>query len=265
MKVVNEYKKIISDAKSDLHDHLQEIEDRLKALQIPSQSAPGLDPVVQRDIREEKESIEQCLEICSQVSDYIKGIELRPQRSYPELETPAVCDTMQRKTSAILADFKGRLAANSADLETRLHELNKRIGLLSQQNSDGLSEHTEQLKNTKEERDSLVQCLAICTDASNLAESARTNEFEDIVSADDSQQVIVSTIGDLISARHIVTGSGSLQCFGQMSDDTVQQFSRGSGGNTREQPELRSQIDPDIFQGRYGFGYQLREPAVERK
>jgi hypothetical protein len=52
---VDECKKIISDAKSDLHEHLQGIEDRLKALQILRQSAPGLDPVVQRHQREKGE------------------------------------------------------------------------------------------------------------------------------------------------------------------------------------------------------------------
>jgi hypothetical protein len=66
---------MISDAISDLHDHLQEMEDRLKELQVRGEPHRVNNPAEEREVQEEKESIERCLEICSQVSNYIANIE----------------------------------------------------------------------------------------------------------------------------------------------------------------------------------------------
>ena len=44
-----------------------------------------------------------------------------------------------------------------------------------------------------------------CADASSLSESSRVNVFEGVESLDDPQQVLVSTIGDLLKAKRIST------------------------------------------------------------
>lgn len=43
------------------------------------------------------------------------------------------------------------------------------------------------------------------TDASSLSESSRVNIFKGMESLDDAQQVLVSTIGDLLNAKWIST------------------------------------------------------------
>jgi hypothetical protein len=80
-----------------------------------------------------------------------------------------------------------------------------------------------------EEFESIRQCLNICMHASEEAEKVRVNIVEDITTAEDSRQVLVSTIGDLITARRVDAGARSLQCIGQMSDETLQQLSRAHG------------------------------------
>ncbi|KAJ2904552.1 hypothetical protein MKZ38_007751 [Zalerion maritima] len=58
----------------------------------------------------------------------------------------------------------------------------------------------------EKEMDSIKQCLAICTRASEQATQHRTVSVEDVSSADDGQQVIVATLGDLISVKHVKAG-----------------------------------------------------------
>jgi len=70
--------------------------------------------------------------------------------------------------------------------------------------------------------------------ASEEAEKVRVNIAEDITTAEDSQQVLVSTVGDLIAARRVDAGARSLQCIGQMSDETLQQMSRAHGVSPAE-------------------------------
>lgn len=200
INVLNEYKQMIAEATSDLQDHLQEMEERVKTLQLPDGPVQNTDILELREIKEEKESTEQFLVICAQVSNYIEGIPPRlPRDSHAdgrillEHETAAGSDPhrAQKMTGTILADFKSRLATNSAELKARLKEPNDRLKALSQQGVEISNEGAAELKYIKEEKDRVAQCLAICADTCNLAESARTNEFEDIVSADNSHQLVV--------------------------------------------------------------------------
>ena len=157
--VVNEYRQMISDAASDLHDHLQEMEDKLETLQVRGELSRATNIAEQKEVQEEKESIKQCLDICSQVSSYIDDIQPSLQRaSYvnvmrsPGLENATMCDTVQKRTGAILTDFKTRIAANSTELQARLRELDDRFRLLSGRKTDITDEdRTAQLKNITED------------------------------------------------------------------------------------------------------------------
>jgi hypothetical protein len=86
----------------------------------------------------------------------------------------------------------------------------------------------------QEEIDSIKQCLAICAEASVQAGQDRTNIFEDVSMTDDGRQAIVSTIGDLVSAKRITAGARSMQLMGQMSDESLQHFSRDRYHATEE-------------------------------
>jgi hypothetical protein len=109
----------------------------------------------------------------------------------------------------------------------------------------------------KEERDCVKESLDICTKASKQASQERSNVFEDISMVDDNYQYFVSTVGDLVSARRITIGSRSLSVFGQMSDDSVQQISRGHAPTKIERTmEPLAGTGPE-FENRYGAGFKL--------
>ena len=57
--------------------------------------------------------------------------------------------------------------------------------------------------------------------ASERVNEVRTNIFEEVSAARDAHQVIISTVGDLISARRVTAEVGATQCLGQMDNATL--------------------------------------------
>lgn len=89
------------------------------------------------------------------------------------------------------------LSECSERIKNTTTELQKRLGLIH----DRLNSASAMDPSTiEEEKRSIQRCLDICDEASVEAEKARTNTFEDVAVAEDSRQVVVSTVGDLISA-----------------------------------------------------------------
>jgi hypothetical protein len=261
--VLDEYRRMVEETKSDLRDHLENIDEKLQLLHQRA-AAHERDDCDLRDAKEEKESTEQCLRICAQVSEFIERSQAQLSRGrYGDERLPPSLEqrlTIPRNaevaTKAMLSHFRSRLSENSTTLKTRLAELDERLRV----SADRISEDTDgfhiSLDHMKEERDSILKCLDMCADASSLAEGARTNIFEDVSSADHSHQLVVSTIGDLISAKRIVTGARSVQWLGQMSDDTLQKLS-GDHRQHVEEGEPEKQRTQDNFRERYGNGYNL--------
>lgn len=61
---------------------------------------------------------------------------------------------------------------------------------------------------------STQQCLNICGQAAHDVEKLRVNIAEDVSAADNGHQILVSTVGDLISAQRATAGARSLRCSG---------------------------------------------------
>ncbi|KAF9887225.1 hypothetical protein FE257_010479 [Aspergillus nanangensis] len=271
--VLDEYKQMIGEATSDLREHLENIDERFQSL-LQRESVHGREGIDLRDMTEDKESTEQCLRICAQVSEFIEDSHSHLSRDdYSGEDLPSNQEEdltrshgAKMATKAMLIDFRTRLSENSATLNARLTELNTKLQAFAREGTEYMGRDTASLDLMREERDSIVKCLDICTDASAVAENARTNTFEDVASADYSHQLVVSTIGDLISAKHIVTGARSVQWLGQMSDDTLQKLSRDQRDRIEEVGESQTQTERDTFRERYGSGFNLQvEGLPERR
>ena len=85
----------------------------------------------------------------------------------------------------------------------------------------------------------------------------RVNVFEDITMADDGHQLIASTTGDLIFARHVTMGSGSIQWLGQISDASIQQLSKDNSRERSVDSEQPVVEGGTYFENRHGTGRQL--------
>ncbi|KAE8312440.1 hypothetical protein BDV41DRAFT_300693 [Aspergillus transmontanensis] len=260
---LDEYKQLVEETKSDLCSHLAKIDEKLQSLnrRAATDDRDGSDI---KDTTEEKESTEQCLRICQQVSEFIERSYGRVVRNeYGNAHMPSRPETRdpfprnaEIATKAMLSDFRSRLSENSTTLNVRLTDLDQKLRASGGQKSEGTGGKNIDLEHLREERDSIGECLDIHKDASSLAERARTNIFEDVSSAAHSHQLVVSTIGDLISAKRIVTGVRSVQWLGQMSDDTLQKLS-GDHRQRTEDGEVEEQKGKDDSQDRYATGYNL--------
>lgn len=88
-----------------------------------------------KDTTEEKESTEQCLRICQQVSEFIERSQERlSQNEYGSGHMPSRPETRgtlphnaEIATKAILSDLRSRFSENSTALKVRLTELNKKL------------------------------------------------------------------------------------------------------------------------------------------
>ncbi|RDH26807.1 hypothetical protein BDQ94DRAFT_164187 [Aspergillus welwitschiae] len=255
--VIDQYKTMIEEATSDLQEHLQDIEERLQSLD---------------QHRGPVQSTEQCLTICTRVAQVI----IHLQKQLPQLHYKGenmsiqfgsgnddISGQSQNLTSAMLTDFGARVSSNSEALQAHLMELTNRLRQMPQQGI--MSEDPTNLNLIKEERESIIQCLNVCSEASELAHRARTNIFEDVTSSDESHQLVVSTIGDLISAKLIITGSKSAHWLGQMSDTSLQQLSRDFRGQVGIGEEPPARAEKNEFNTRYGSGQLLGEDSPRRR
>jgi hypothetical protein len=114
-----------------------------------------------------------------------------------------------------------------------------------------------------EEIDSIKMCLSVCNDAKKHVAEVRINVFEDVAAAEDADQIIVSTFGDLISAKRVTAGIGATQWLGQMSDAALQDLARGRGINLSSRSGTVKSVEEQVrgtraFEDQYGAGHKLR-------
>ena len=262
--VLQQYKELIANTTSDLEEHLQEIDKKLRNHNIQGPRTTSENAAEQAQIQEERDSTEQCLSICAKVSEHINQIQPKAfDNAQTVLDTPqAIIAALgadvsaKRVTGTALKECNGRLAHTTAQLQEHLQNINKTLKTFSREASM-TSEHANEQCRIQEEKRSVEQCLGICAEATEQAEQERTNVVEDVSAAQDSYQVVVATLGDLISTRRVTAGARSAQWLGQMSDLTVQQLSRDRGLFRKEEPwDSQSRTDGD-FEDRHGAGHML--------
>ena len=261
VNVLEAYQKLITNTACDLEEHLQQLDNKLSSLQSYKPSDEDMTELEQ--IQEERESILQCLSICDQVSNHMNKV--GPHSFEDVLADDDTDQTIvatignriwaTRVTSKALNHCQEWLNNTSAELNAHLREADSRFKHIQSQRAGPSSGNASDRAKMREEKDSIEQCLAVCAQATEKADQVRTNIFEDVSAADDAQQVITS-LGDLITARRVTVGNRSTQWLGQMSDPTLQQLSRD-----RASSAVRDAMEPgtvEEFEGRYGAGRNLR-------
>lgn len=262
VNVLKEYKQLITNTTSDLEDHLGKINNKLQTISLQGAGISSEDAAERQQIQEERDSTQQCLDICAQVLTQIDQVQpnafINASATYQvPVTTLRGLTSAQLVTSNTFKACRERLTDTTSQLERQLQDINNRLRKFSSQPLDISIEQAAEQEKMKEERDCIKQSLDICAEASREANRERTNVFEDISMADDGYQVLVSTVGDLISARGITVGSRSLQAIGQMSDDSLQQLSRDLG-HTGAEKAMEPQTGIGLaFENRYGTGIKL--------
>ena len=264
--VLNQYKGLITDTKSDLEEHLQAIDKKLQSLSSQGARVSSEDSAEREHIQQEMESTRQCLRICAQVSEHMDQVRATAFGATHEgLNTHSVVVTefegyasAKRATSKAIKESKEKFANTALELEESLQKLNNRLEDISRRDlTSGVTaaEHGR----VQEEKKAVEHCLRVCARASHQADEVQTNVFEDVTVAQDSHQVVVATLGDLISAKRVSAGARSKQWLGQMSDTSLQQISRDCNKVARENIVEPESGMTDNFEGRYGTGKPLHK------
>ncbi len=229
------------------------------------------DAAEREQIQQEMDSTKQCLSICAQVSEHMdqvqpsafEGTYKAPDTHQVIIATLEGYMSARRATSNALKECKERLADTTAELEEHLQKINNRL----ENSSRGVSTLGEQAAEhgrVQEEKNGVEHCLKICARASQQADHVQTNVFEDVSVAQDSHQVVVATLGDLISARRVTAGARSKQWLGQMSDASLQQLSRDCGQIAMEKIVEPQGGTTEHFEDRYRTGQQLHKVHCSR-
>ncbi|EXJ75896.1 uncharacterized protein A1O5_00404 [Cladophialophora psammophila CBS 110553] len=286
-QLLREYKEMIDNTTSDLQEILEQTNNELaqSPVQGEASSLSSADNLNQSVVEEERANIEYCLSVCKQVANHLAQVqaeifttasirEVANDRSLPQTRQSLA----RRITSEKLRDCRTGIRFTMSELQLRLQDADHRLQRLLHptQRERGVGGDIPHTQEVFEDLETIRQCLSICDEATEELARDRINVFEDVRMTDDGQQVIVATLGDLISARKVSAGARSKQWLGQMSDASLQQISRDSFSNgditaTKDLPtvvpgsdilqdvttEKLSGIGHHRFEGRHGAGRPL--------
>lgn len=209
----------------DLQEHLHNIDE---AMHGRSDATACRDLIVDEiAMQSERDCTIRCLEICLHVDTVLEEQKLLTNSGkLGSLASGSTHLAPQSIVETSLQSCRSNMQSANTVLMKRLQYLSTRLGSGQADPPRAASTDPSEHERMAEEFESIRQCLNICMQASEEAEKVRVNIVEDVTTAEDSRQVLVSTIGDLITARRVNAGARSLQCIGQMSDETLQQISR---------------------------------------
>lgn len=263
--VLKEYKEMISNTTADLQEHLENVDNRLRTISVQGMGISAGATAELQQIQEERNSTQQCLDICNKVLMQLDQaqpnafIDLSSTYYPPTVTTLGGLTSAQQLTATTFRAYREKLTARTAHLERQLRDINNRLKRFPVLPTKLSNEQAAEQERLQEEREAIKQSLEICADASRQANQGQANVYEDICLEDNSQQVIISTVGALIAARRITSKPGSIQVLGQMSDESVQLLSRRLGAEKaveRQADAVERQAGVE-FEGRYGMGNKL--------
>lgn len=251
--------KVIQDTTSDLEDQIEQMNAKLEQLRVQSADISSLDEETREQIVEDRDSFQHCLKICESVSAHIEMLTPKLVEIPHETEQKEKNDqTMGGASESARALTAGTLEACTRNLETTSKQLRALQEARARRGTTvSLDLIREEEERTKQALREAQEYLRIVSEAAEPSHMERINVFEDVTVAEDSHQVIVSTFGDLITARRMTIGARSTNWMGQMSDESLQEISRNRAPVS--QAERTQQDAVAGFSTRYGVGKSIKQ------
>lgn len=230
MKVLNEYKTEVNATTKYLEGHLEEILNRLEWLRQSTKEQSLTESTNTNPLDKEKNSIENCLKVCQQFQADLDKMQFQlisenrcSDTSSGVMEIPT--QDMPLANAITLSSLKScSLEITDAISRLVLHEEKTKKRLLMAPHDEQAEEQELEVQRLQRELDSANQMLSFCKVASSRATPDRVHVLENISVGDNSQQVCVSSIGDLFKIKGATAGSGSFQFFGTMPAEPLQEI-----------------------------------------
>jgi hypothetical protein len=167
------------------------------------------------DVQADIGRIQQCLDIYAQASARIRHIR---DVSSPEKELIIPHNQARTPTLDVLEEYAETLASSSTQLGNDVAEIRLRLDrLVSHIQANEAAQQEHRLKETH---------LSISPSSSSPPYQGSINVYHAIAAAENSHQILVSTSGSPIHAQNITAGPRSSQWMGQMSEVSLQLFSK---------------------------------------
>ncbi|KAH8589567.1 hypothetical protein B0O99DRAFT_581513 [Bisporella sp. PMI_857] len=253
-ELLKEYIEMTQITALNLEEQIEELSAKLDLLQseqhYPSSDIDSIQPTGEsttaKQTLDQKASLEQCLSVCQQLLVHIEEIK-------PSVFGNTESATGAESTRDLLEDvtvLAPRITANALEICTQ--NLNATARYLRDLQEGSQSKTKSDEARIMQQLDSAQMCLGIVKDA----QQHRTNIFEKIDTAEDSRQIIVSTIGELIKANGLTIGARAINIMGQMNDESLQKIANNFPSTT---PERSSSPETGVtFEKRHGFGHTIQ-------
>ena len=263
-------------ATEDLEAHLESIDEKLEALIRNSVQSSGSDPSELQLIEEERQSTQNCLQICAQLSEHINLIQVKSARRNSSHGSTDIETSSETFMNEGLQECKNSLAHTAAKLGEHMKTLIDRVVAKSLSRITSEEEAADLMK-LKDQWETTRQCMDICYKADkHINENIST--IVNYATGDDAIQLMVSTGERVIHGTNRGLGWRPSQFGGHASDVTVQQVSRdfsnvripsarnddpSSRGNmTSVHNDAAEAVPSPGFNKRYGQGFKLMSNSV---
>ena len=215
-EVLENYKDLIADTTSDLDSHLEGLQEKIERLQAGDATAVDDIAMEWHAMLEEKQSTQQGLEMCAELSAQIVQFESKFRERTRDPDRPSV----HKHVRSGLGEARGSIQSLVTRLQTHQDSIESQLEAMSLEGalSETVATQLARLQQTKE---SVRQCIQIVSEAGDVADE-RSNVFEDITLAENSYAFSVSTVNDLVIARRLNLTGRSRHFGGQVNDETVQ-------------------------------------------
>ncbi|KAI0012758.1 hypothetical protein F4779DRAFT_643589 [Xylariaceae sp. FL0662B] len=215
-EVLEDYKDMVSDTTTDLNAHLLDLQEKIDRLKTGDSEAISDVAVEWQAMLEEKQSTQQGLDMCAQLSAQIMHFESASTEQAQFSGRPSARKHMKiglSETREPIQSLVARLQTHEAIISSQMEAMSLK---------DAISEPvTAQLARLQQAKESVSQCIQIVSEAGELADE-HSNVFEDLTLADSSYALSISTVQDLVTARRLNLSGRSRHLGGQVTDETVQ-------------------------------------------
>ncbi|KAK6844043.1 hypothetical protein PG987_004903 [Apiospora arundinis] len=209
------YRNLIKATTDDLQDHLHSIDGKLDTIASQTVTESDLDTAEVQLMKKERLSTQQCLAVCSQLSDHIDRIQLEPPANQISSSGKITSDSLQQ--------CKDTLRRTVRMLEKNMLSAVDECMAKSSMAGDP-SQAARDYTRLREEWTTVRHCIDHCSMMDDALKENISN-IENYATGDDAIQYMVSTDGSTLHGKNRGFGFRPKQVGGHLSDVSLQHIS----------------------------------------
>jgi hypothetical protein len=211
-QVLQEYNELIQDTTYNLEVNLQRVDERIKRVILDNTNTSG----ISIDTKDEKEVTKQCLRICEDVRGLIESRANRDSFLLQEWPQNATEDDVQNCFEAQVLTRQA-LEENRDSFRQIIGHLQKRLESLA---PNGNTRDGNERLRLQDDIDISKQCLEVCRVAREFSHQ-NINRTRETTADRDSDQVVVTTLGELFNIKRTLFQNDSAQLVGSMTEEAL--------------------------------------------